>query len=582
VSNSYDGDPLDFSWKTPPWMGEGETVSGTSDDDLGEVTTVGNSDPRRETVSDIVRRAEPTGGYPAASVARLQRRLEQYYSVDATPETIQQALGAHTEWIDPTDDPDAKFAVLDVHEQAIIETVIEGGREVYERVDADSTKIDEVLASRAELIRTLAKGPTDSETETEIEHTAGSEPGTEDETNSETGSDPETEIESEETPAIQQLDAKSDYDELTAIQQRVVDELAHDPDRTNAAIADAVDCSDGYISLVRSNKSDIIERRRQAVAHVDDSVSTPQAAAGSATGTARTDTDSIETADGDLDTGPDADGTDDDDAPPSGGTPSGASVDDFREERETLLSMGVAVSDLAPKQCHILELAVRYRHCSLPEIADRANTSRSYARDVLRRYWDDHPARVSSRSDKSVRPDDINTMRQRALQGEPASQIADDFDFSKQSICRYLAGRYGPECDIQPLAYDNGTGAWVRQSDLASTDTGSGPKPDADPVPETDDGDDGRPDAEPAPEQSTPAAIDIETETESDRALSTQTTFVEREWEWERDHEFEAAARAIKATAQSAETKQAIDHLLGIWREDTETAAPATATEVSQ
>jgi hypothetical protein len=47
---------------------------------------------------------------------------------------------------------------------------------------------------------------------------------------------------------------------------------------------------------------------------------------------------------------------------------------------------------------------------------------------------------------------------------------------------------------------------------------------------------------------------------------STQSSLTGREWE--RDHEFEAAARAIKATAQTAETKQAIDHLLGIFRDD--------------
>lgn len=35
MSNSYDGDPLDLSWQTPPWQrdGDGETVSGTTTDD---------------------------------------------------------------------------------------------------------------------------------------------------------------------------------------------------------------------------------------------------------------------------------------------------------------------------------------------------------------------------------------------------------------------------------------------------------------------------------------------------------------------------------------------------------------------
>lgn len=275
---SYDGDPIDFSWNTPPWMGEGETVSGTSDDDLGEVTTT--AEPQAaDDISGIVRRTEPTGGYPAASVARMQRRLEQYYSVDATRETIQQALVAHTEWIDPTDDPDAKFAVLDDREQTIIEAVIEDGKDVYERIDSDDSNIDEVLASRSTLIRALAdKSLTpwaESDPDPDPKTAIGSRLAALDSALADgTGDDSQAQLQdATETDPDPDADATAtvdaEYDELTPTRQRIVDELVRDPDRTDAALADAADCSSSYISMVRRNKRDIIDRRRQGVAHAD-------------------------------------------------------------------------------------------------------------------------------------------------------------------------------------------------------------------------------------------------------------------------------------------------------------------------
>lgn len=95
VENKYDGPSLDHTWNSGPWADpDGETVSGTSDDDMGEINTTTlpdgvDPDDLTDTQREIIREWANRGG-------TLQDIAD---SVGTTRSYVRPTLKKHTTYV---------------------------------------------------------------------------------------------------------------------------------------------------------------------------------------------------------------------------------------------------------------------------------------------------------------------------------------------------------------------------------------------------------------------------------------------------------------------------------------------------
>ena len=140
--------------------------------------------------------------------------------------------------------------------------------------------------------------------------------------------------------------------------------------------------------------------------------------------------------------------------------------------------------ELNDDQIAVIKEAAKYPNINTPtkltQIAVGDKRAYSYSSSVIsthwpERYWvddsnddDENDSGNSGLSDSRVKstPEKVKTVRKRALSGESASKISEDYDASKWTVQGWIKGDHGSTVKSPPpLEYDSHKGRYVPKED---------------------------------------------------------------------------------------------------------------------